>query len=117
MVNEGLHDRKRRRDQKPGRVETVLRRIPEVSSFDKNRKAQQIGSDAAGDRTMETELKKAWEEAFSLRGDETNLEYIGTITKSGTDYIFYTDSHGEYWYDSKPEGKEKPEWMTKRRKK
>lgn len=60
-------------------------------------------------------MKKAWEEAYSLREEETDLEYIGTVTKSGIDYIFFKDQGGKYWYDSKPEGKEKPEWMTRRR--
>lgn len=98
-------------------MEAILRGIPEVSSVDKNRKTRKIRSDATGNREMETELTKAWEEAFSLRGEAGNMEYIGTITKSGTDYIFYKDSDGAYWYDSKPEGKEKPEWMKRRRKK
>lgn len=64
---------------------------------------------------METELKKAWEEAYSLRGGETDLVYIGMVTKSGRDFLFYRDREGNYWYDSKPEGKSKPEWMTRRR--
>lgn len=64
---------------------------------------------------METELKKAWEEAYSLRGGETDLTYIGMITESGRDFLFYRDKKGNYWYDSKPEGKQKAEWMTRRK--
>lgn len=66
---------------------------------------------------METELEKAWEEAYSLRGGETRLEYIGTITKNRRDYLFYRDPEGNYWYDSKPEGKENPQWMRRKQNK
>ncbi|MBQ8038262.1 MAG: hypothetical protein IJ274_00055 [Lachnospiraceae bacterium] len=40
-----------------------------------------------------------------------DMDYLGTITRSGRDYLFYKDRNGEYWYDSRPEGKEKPEWQ------
>lgn len=64
---------------------------------------------------METELEKAWNEAYSLRGDETDLKYIGTVTKDGRDYLFYRDPGGDYWYDSKPAGEENPGWMRRKR--
>ena len=58
-------------------------------------------------------LEEAWKNAHSLRAEMefAGLEYIGTITRGGRDYLFYKDLKGEYWYDSKPEGKEKPEWQ------
>ena len=50
-----------------------------------------------------------------MRDGETDLVYIGMVTKSGRDFLFYRDQEGNYWYDSKPEGKPKPEWMTRRK--
>lgn len=96
-------------------MEAILRGVSEISSNDKTRAALPVCADAKGNREVETELKKAWEEAYSLRGTETDLTYIGMITRSGRDFLFYRDREGNYWYDSKPEGKPKPEWMTRRR--
>jgi len=47
------------------------------------------------------ELKVAFENAFSLKGDTSRLEYIGTIQKGNRVQSFYKDNEGNYWYETK----------------
>lgn len=47
------------------------------------------------------ELKVAFENAFSLKGDTSGLKYIGTIQKGNRVQSFYKDDSGNYWYETK----------------
>lgn len=61
------------------------------------------------------ELQNAWEKAWSMSAEmETSgMIFIGTITRNNRDYQFWKDLKGQYWYDSKPAGKEKPDWQQR----
>lgn len=53
------------------------------------------------------ELELAWTKAYSIENMQAHgaegreTEYIGTIIKNRTSYLFYKDSTGAYWYRSK----------------
>ena len=61
------------------------------------------------------ELEKAWESAWSMRADTdlSGMIFIGSITRNNREYQFWRDLKGGYWYDSKPAGREKPEWQQR----
>lgn len=50
-----------------------------------------------------TELEYAWENARSLRGDHSEMKYIGKIERAGLGFLFYRDKKREYWYLSRKE--------------
>lgn len=58
--------------------------------------------DAGGDEEM-TELEYAWENAHSLRGDHSEMKYIGKVKRAGLEFLFYRDKKREYWYLSRKE--------------
>lgn len=61
------------------------------------------------------ELQTAWEQAWSIPAymDTAGMIYIGKITRNNREYLFWRDLKGEYWYDSKPKGRSKPEWQQR----
>ena len=50
-----------------------------------------------------TELEYAWENAHSLRGDHSEMKYIGKVKRAGLEFLFYRDKKREYWYLSRKE--------------
>lgn len=47
------------------------------------------------------ELKVAFKNAFSLKGDTSGLKYIGTMQRGNRVQSFYKDDEGNYWYETK----------------
>lgn len=54
-----------------------------------------------------TELEMAWKEARSFveKYPPNEAEYIGTITKGNTNFLFYKEKSGTYWYKSEKNDK------------
>lgn len=66
---------------------------------------------------MQEEMKKMeeiWGKGWSLRPEQNpaDMEYIGTITRSGYKFTYYKDQKGGIYFDNEPENG-KPEWMRR----
>lgn len=51
--------------------------------------------------TQKEELQRARKEAWSRKGDESGLSYIGSIKEGNKIFVFYKGSDGRYWYETK----------------
>lgn len=50
---------------------------------------------------MKEELKKAYHEAYSLKGSTEGMDFIGVMEKNNKLLYFYQDQKGNYWYRAK----------------
>lgn len=51
--------------------------------------------------TTEAELQTAYEQAWSLKDEQSGNTYIGTVKKGNKLIVLYKDNNGGYWYNTK----------------
>lgn len=59
-------------------------------------------------------MEEIWGKGWSLKPEQNpaDMEYIGTIIRSGYKFTYYKDRKGGIYFDSEPEDG-KPEWMRR----